>query len=83
MVQRRMTIPGSSGRKLVWLGVEGEDFGLGVGVGDAQERVGDGEAESAGAYAAGVEVEDALAVVDGGLVGVAVKDYSDAGGVGV
>ena len=50
---------------------------------DGQEGVGDGEVEAAGADAAGVQVEDSMAVVDGGFVGVAVEDDSDAGGLGI
>ncbi len=56
---------------------------MGVGVPYVEEGVGDGEVEAAGAGAAGVEVEDSVAVLDGGLVGVAVEDCGDAGGVGV
>ena len=56
---------------------------MGLAVGDAQEGVGDGEVEAAGAGAAGVEVEDSVAVADGGFVGVAVENYADAGGLGV
>ena len=67
---------------LMGLGEEGEDFGCGVGVGDAEEGAGDGEVEAAGAGGAWVEVEDAVAVLDGGLVGVAVDHYGDAGGLG-
>ncbi len=61
---------------------EGEDFGVGVGFGEAEEGVGDGEVEAAWAGAAGVQVEHSAVVLDGGLVGVAVDDDRDAGGVG-
>ena len=66
------------------VGVRGGGGGFRPGVGrcDAEEGVGDGEVEAARAGAAGVEVEDALAVVDGGFVGVAVEDDCDAGGLG-
>ena len=70
------------GENLLGLGEEGEDFGLRLGVVDAEEGVGDGEVEAAGAGAAWIEVEDALAVLGGGFVGVAVEDDSDAGGFG-
>ena len=50
---------------------------------DAEAGVGDGEVEAARAGTAGVEVEDALAVLDGGFVGVAVNDYGDARGLWV
>jgi len=73
---------------VLWSGVGGlgekvEDFGLRLGAVDAEEGVGDGEVEAAGAGAAGVEVEDSVTVLDGGLVGVAVEDDADAGGLGV
>ena len=68
---------------VVGLGEEGENFGGGVAVLDAEEGAGDGEGEAAGACAAGVEVQDAVAVLDGGLVGVPVEDNADACGLGV
>ena len=55
-----------------WLREEGEDFGGGVAVLDAEEGIGDGEIEAAWSGTARVEVEDAVAVLNGGLVGVAV-----------
>jgi len=56
---------------------------VGFSVGESDAGEGDGEGEAAWAGAAGVEVEDAVAPGDGGLVGVAADDRSDAGGGGV
>ena len=69
--------------KLSGSGEEGEDFCLGVRIGDAEEGAGDGEVEASGAGGAWVEVEDSVAVFDGGFVGVAIDDCGDAGGLGV
>jgi len=59
---------------------EGDDVRVGVAVGQRDTREGDGEREASGAGAAGVEVKDAIAPVDGRLVGVAADDGSDARG---
>jgi len=59
-----------------------EDFGLRLTVLDAEMSAADGEVEAAGASAAGVEVEDALEVLNGRLVGVTVDDCGDAGCAG-
>ena len=56
---------------------------VGISVGESDAGEGDGEGESPWAGAAGVEVEDAVAPVDGRFVGVAADDGSDAGGGGV
>ena len=49
---------------------------------DAEDGAGDRQAEAAGAGAPGVKVKGALEVLDGGLVGVAVEDDGDSGGLG-
>lgn len=60
------------------LEIEADDFGGGLAVLDAEEGVGDGEVEAAGTGAAGVQVEDSVVVLDGGLVGMAAEDDADA-----
>jgi hypothetical protein len=60
-----------------------DDLSGGSAVVYAYAGEGDGEVEAAWAAAAGVEVEDAVAGCDGGLVGVAGEDEADACGVGV
>ena len=59
-----------------------EDFGLRLTVLDAEMSAADGEVEAAGASAAGVEVEDALVVLDRRLVRVTVENDGDSGGLG-
>jgi hypothetical protein len=73
------------GTKSSWfeLSQQGDDFGGGFACVEAEQGVGDGEVEAAGAAASGVEVEDALAVLDAWLVGVAVEDDAEAGGLGL
>jgi hypothetical protein len=56
---------------------------MGLVVLNAQQGAGDGEVEAAGARRAWVEVEDSLVVLHGGIVGVAVEDNRDAGGLRV
>lgn len=67
----------------LFLGDEGDDLWVGVRVGEGDAGKSDGEREAAGAGAAGVEVKDAVAPVDGRLVGVATDDGPNACGGGV
>jgi hypothetical protein len=65
---------------LILLWNEGDDLRIGVTVGQRDAGEGDGEREAARASAAGIKVKDAVAPIDGGLVGVAADDGPDAGG---
>lgn len=64
-------------------GFERDDFGVDGARGDLEAGDGDGVCRTARACAAGVDVEDAVAVVGFGLVAVPEYDGGKPGGVGV